>query len=567
MNPIILLITDTNADLLSAEFGRYCRDYEIRLARSASEATTIAEQIAKTDHPLALMVADTALWASTNPADPITAVAQALRRWRQLVRTAKTLVVAPVDRYKADHAHLSASHSNGTLDAFLLLPRGPRDEEFHGAVTDLLSDWGSTVPDPEAEAVRIVGDPDDPALLSMRDLLVRTGMPHRIYRPESTIGQEIIAAYDGPFTLPLVDVLTIGVIAPTSTKDLAAVWWAQFDEVDQTTVFDLCIVGAGPAGLAAAVYGASEGLTTIVLETEAIGGQAGMSSMIRNYLGFPRGISGMRLAERARMQALWFGAEFVTGWDVTGLTLAEGEAPHLVHTDGGDVRARAVVIATGAAYRKLNVAGIDALTGRGVFYGSAMTTAREMVGADVVVVGGGNSAGQAALHLAQFARTVTIVIRTLQQTMSQYLIDELSAHHRIDVYPSCEIVDGGGVTRLEWLELRNTVTGETTRRDCGGLFLLLGAEPRCEWLPTGVTRDNRGFVLTGRDVPQESWTDGLPPESLATSIPGVFAVGDTRAGSIKRVAAASGEGSSVVSLVHAHLAVTRDIDQPAGREP
>ena len=322
----------------------------------------------------------------------------------------------------------------------------------------------------------------------MRDLLVRTGTPHRIHRPESAIGQEIIASYDGPFTLPLVDVLTKGVIAPTSTKDLAAALWAQFDEIDQTTVFDLCIVGAGPAGLAAAVYGASEGLTTIVVEAEAIGGQAGMSSMIRNYLGFPRGISGMRLAERARMQALWFGAEFIVGWDVTGLTLADGEAPHIVHTDGGDVRARAVVIATGAAYRKLNVAGIDALTGRGVFYGGAMTTAREMDRADVVVVGGGNSAGQAALHLAEFARTVTIVIRrdTLQQTMSQYLIDEISAHDRIDVYPSCEIVDGGGAARLEWLELRNTGTGETTRRDCGGLFLLLGAEPRCEWLPTGV---------------------------------------------------------------------------------
>src|ERR1700730_9446389 len=512
MNPIILLITDTNADLLSAESGRYSRDYDIRLARSASEATTIAEQIANTDHPLALMVADTALWAATNPDDPITAVAQGLRYWRELLRTAKVLVVAPVDRYTADHAHLSAS-SNGTLDAFLLLPRGARDEEFHAAVTDLLSDWGSMVPDPEVEAVRIVGDPDDPALLSMRDLLVRTGMPHRIHRPQSAIGQEIIAAYGGPFTLPLVDVLTKGVIAPTSTKDLAAALWAQFDEIDQTAVFDLCIIGAGPAGLAAAVYGSSEGLTTIVLEAEAIGGQAGMSSIIRNYLGFPRGISGMRLAERARMQALWFGAEFITGWDVTALTLADGEAPHLVHTDGGDVRARAVVIATGAAYRKLNVAGIDSLTGRGVFYGSAMTTAREMDREDVVVVGGGNSAGQAALHLAQFARTVTIVVRrdTLQQTMSQYLIDEISRHDSIHVYPTCEIVAGGGASRLEWPELPKTVTGKTPRRDCGGLFLLLGAEPRCEWLPTGVARDTRGFVLTGREGPPETWTQRAPP--------------------------------------------------------
>jgi len=555
MNPLILLVCDENADNLHGEFTRYARDYEVRVARSVDDAVVVAMEVGTAGGQLALVVADTALFARTNPEDPHRAALVTLHGWRQVVPTARTLVVAPWDRFSEDSEALREGQAKGKFDALLLMPRGARDEEFHGAVTDLLSDWGSTVADPEVEAVRVVAEPAETLTLDIRDLLVRMGMPHRIHPPTSDVGQEIIAAYDGPADLPLVEVLRRGVIHVRTARELSAAFYGRPDDVDEDEVFDLCVVGAGPSGLAAAVYGASEGLTTVVLECDAIGGQAGASSMIRNYLGFPRGISGMRLAQRARSQALRFGARFITGWDVAGLTPAVDGRPHVIHTEGGDLRARSVVIATGAAYRKLQIPAIEALTGRGVFYGSAMTAAREMEGLDVVVVGGGNSAGQAALHLARFARSVTIAVRRdgLEATMSRYLIDEIEYNPRVTVTPCSEVVDGGGAGRLEWIDLCDTVTKVAERRSCDGLFLLIGADPRCEWLPSDLALDDRGFVLTGRDVPQDTWAGDLPPESLATSVRGVFAVGDVRSGSMKRVAAASGEGSSVVPLVHAYL--------------
>ncbi len=311
------------------------------------------------------------------------------------------------------------------------------------------------------------------------------------------------------------------------------------------------------------MYASSEGLSAVVLEAEAVGGQAGTSSMIRNYLGFPRGVSGMRLAQRARNQAIRFGTRFFTGWSVTGLEPGAVGEPHLLRTDGGDIRARAVVIATGVTYRRLRVPGVEALVGLGVFYGSAMTAARELEDADVVVVGGGNSSGQSAIHLARFARSVTILVRRdgLETTMSSYLVEEIAYNPRITVLPCAEVVDAGGDGRLEWIQVRDTRTGHTEERECRGLFLLLGAEPHCDWLPAAVARDSRGFVLTGRDVPPERWSGDLPPASLESTVPGVFAAGDIRAGSMKRVAAASGEGASVVPLVHSWL----DPAVPAGR--
>jgi thioredoxin reductase (NADPH) len=328
---------------------------------------------------------------------------------------------------------------------------------------------------------------------------------------------------------------------------------ASISEREFSGVADLVVVGAGPAGLAAAVYGSSEGLNTIVLDLSAIGGQAGTSSMIRNYLGFPQGMSGKRLALRARIQAQRFGTRFYTGWEVEELVPGD---PFLLRTSEGEVRARAVVVATGVRYRKLGVEPVEELLGRGVHYGAALMSARELEGKDAFVVGGGNSAGQAALHLARFARSVTILVRrpSLAETMSQYLIKEIKGTGNVSVEPLTRVVDGGGDGRLQWLTTEEVDTGDRTQRPADGLFLLLGAIPHCDWLPPEVATDDHDFVLTGRETPRESWLDGVPPSNLATTVPGVYAVGDVRAGSMKRVASAAGEGASVVPAIHAWLA-------------
>jgi thioredoxin reductase (NADPH) len=315
------------------------------------------------------------------------------------------------------------------------------------------------------------------------------------------------------------------------------------------------IVGAGPAGLAAAVYGSSEGLRTALLEREAFGGQAGTSSRIRNYLGFPRGISGAELARRALEQARTFGAHFVYGNPATSLAV-EGDLRIVGLEDGSRIRGRTVVIATGVAYRRLSVPGLDALTGAGVFYGAATAEAQAVTGKSVFVVGGGNSAGQAALHLSKYARRVTIVVRShsLAASMSDYLIREIGDAPNIDVRFRAELAGAGGAGRLEHLELRDKGSGETRREPADGLFVLIGAEPLTGWLPGQVGRDEWGFILTGQDTGTR-WPLRRSPFLLETSMPGVFAVGDVRRGTVKRVASAVGEGSIAIRLIHEYLAL------------
>jgi thioredoxin reductase (NADPH) len=321
----------------------------------------------------------------------------------------------------------------------------------------------------------------------------------------------------------------------------------------------VAVLGAGPAGLAAAVYGASEGLRTGVLEPEAFGGQAGTSSMIRNYLGFPRGISGTELASRAYHQAAGFGADIVYGRRASGLHTA---GPDRVVTlgDGAQVTSRAVILATGVTWRRLGVPSLEALVGAGVFYGAAASEAQAMRGEQVFVVGGGNAAGQAAVHLARYADKVTLLVRrsTLAETMSDYLVQELQATPNIGVRYHTETVAGHGDGRLTGLTLRDRTSGATETVPATALFVLIGAEPHTDWLPEAIRRDRWGFVLTGTDLLQDGWPPvgwplERPPMLFETSLPGVFAVGDVRHGSIKRVASAVGEGSVAVRLVHEYL--------------
>ncbi|MFZ2016226.1 MAG: FAD-dependent oxidoreductase [Nocardioides sp.] len=549
--PAILLVSEEHADELLDEFGRYSRDYDVRAARSAAEARTVVRGLTGDGRPLALVVTESVL--------PDADVMELFQKLRTYVPTARRLVAAHWSRFRIDAEPLRPGLAKGKYDAYLLMPRGQRDEEFHTAVCELLSDWGSTVAAPVVESIRIVSPANDAVTLAVRDYVDRVGIPALVHHPDSEVGREVLARLplaDGAEpSYPIVESWSGDPFHAASARDVAMSIYGRPDDIEVDQVVDLCIVGAGPAGLAAAVYGASEGLSTVAVEAEAVGGQAGTSSMIRNYLGFPRGISGMRLAQRARNQAIRFGTRFFTGWPATGLEVGLDGAPHVVRTDGGDVRARAVVIASGVTYRRLGVDAIDALVGNGVNYGAAMTAAREMEGLDVVVIGGGNSAGQAAIHLSRFARSVTILVRRpdLSATMSSYLIGEIAFNPRITVEGCSAVVDGGGEARLEWIEVENSETGERTRRDVGGLFLLLGAVAHCDWLPPQVARDTKGFVLTGREVPADAWHDGLPPETLQTTVPGIFAVGDIRSGSMKRVASASGEGASVVPLVHAWL--------------
>ncbi len=542
--PAILVVSSTHADVLAGQLARYAREYALHVTATADEAVARAEALRAAGTQVALVVTDSEL--------PEGSTLEAMQRLRTAVPTSRRIVAAHWSRFTEDAAALRPALQKGKFDAYLLMPRGVRDEEFHAAVTELLSDWGSTVAPPLVETVRIVSPVRDGVTLQVRDYLDRIGMPNRVHHPDSEVGREVLARVEAQVAFPVVEAFRRTPVPVASVYEVAAQLYGRPDEIEVDQVADVVVVGAGPAGLAAAVYAASEGLSTIVLEAEAIGGQAGTSSMIRNYLGFPRGISGMRLAQRARNQATRFGTRFFTGWPVQRLEIGRDGEPHRVCTEGGEVRGRAVVIATGVDYRRLGVEPLEDLVGSGVFYGAAMTAAREMEDADVVVVGGGNSAGQAAIHLARFARSVTLAVRrdSLDATMSSYLVGELTWNPRITVATCVEVVDGGGDGRLEWLTLRHTRTGEETRREARGLFLLLGAEPHCDWLHEEVARDARGYVLTGRDAPHEAWLDEVPPPDLATTVPGVFAAGDIRSGSMKRVASATGEGASVVSLVH-----------------
>jgi thioredoxin reductase (NADPH) len=451
----------------------------------------------------------------------------------------------------------------GQIDYYVPKPEQSPDEEFHRCIAQFLEEWARDYR-PASVAVRIVGEPRSARSHELRDVLSRSGIPHAFSSADSKEGRELLARVDKTSArLPVVIVFDRLVLVDPDNAEIVDAFELispfGLNTLSDVRDFDLVIIGAGPAGLAAAVYGSSEGLRTVVVERETFGGQAGTSSLIRNYLGFSRGVSGSELAWQAYQQAWLFGASFRLARHT--IALHHGPEQLVVSlSDGTEVAGRAAIIATGASYRRLGVPSLEALQGAGVFYGAAVAQAQGMKGQEVYVVGGGNSAGQAARHLSKHARRVTLLVlgESLAAHMSQYLIEEIEATENIKVRLNAQVIDGGGQGRLEHLVLKDRTSGLTETVPAAALFVLIGARPHTGWLPEEVMRDDRGYIITGSDLlrdgsPPAGWPLKRPPMLLETSVPGVFAAGDVRCGSVKRVASAVGEGSIAIQMVHKYL--------------
>ena len=443
------------------------------------------------------------------------------------------------------------------LDHYLLKPWDPPEEKLYPVVDGLLDAWLASDHRPVPET-KVVGHKWSARSSGVREFLARNQVPYRWYSCEEPEGQRLLAAA-GADGLALPIVITPDGEALVEPSDAELAGRVGLATEPSKSFYDLIVIGGGPAGLGAAVYGASEGLRTVLVERTATGGQAGQSSRIENYLGFPDGVSGAQLTDRARRQAAKFGAEVLTTRDVVRLDV-NGSARSVRFADGSAIDAHAIVLATGVSYRQLAAPGIDELTGRGVFYGSALTEATACSGQDVFIVGGANSAGQAAVYLSRGARSVTILVRgpSLERSMSYYLIQQISGIPSISVRTCTEVIAADGSDHLESLTLRDSVTGHTETVDAQMLFVFIGAAPLTDWLDGVVVRDGRGFVLAGPDLSVEGqrprgWDLDRAPYHLETSVPGVFVAGDARAESAKRVASAVGEGAMAVMLVHRYL--------------
>lgn len=530
--PLILAVDEDPDALtrLTGELQRYARDYEVVCGPSTAAALRQLEALHAVGKAVAIVLAARGSQELKGEAF--------LERVHELHPHAKRALLIPwggwADEETADA--IRRAMAVGHIDYYALQPFGSPDEIFHRLIAEFLEDWRRQNM-PGKRELTVVADPWSPRGYALRNLLARNGVPHAFHTPDSPEGMEFLRTCNLPGAEVPVVVLPDGSsLVDPQPEDLAAHGTRMQTDVDHPEPFDVVVVGAGPAGLAAAVYASSEGLDTLVVERDSIGGQAGSSTRIRNYAGFSRGLRGSELAQRAYQQAWVFGSTFLYPREVGAIEFGD---VHRLSIEGvREVEARAVILAMGVAYRRLDVPALEPLEGAGVFYGSSPSEARQFEGRRVYVVGGANSAGQAAVHLSRYAASVTLVCRSaLEKSMSRYLIDEIEARANIQVLQGAEVVDAAGERRLERLTLRREGGEDVVPADA--IYILIGAEPRVDWLH-GVDCDERGFVLTA--------------PNYETNVPGVFAIGDVRADSVKRVASAVGEGSVVVQHVHRHLA-------------
>jgi thioredoxin reductase (NADPH) len=541
---IVVAGSDDDLGVAKSEIGRrYGSDYDVRCWSDPQQAVDDLRNLRRDGREVALILVGAI--AAEQP--------RLLPEMRSLHPRAKRAALLRWGDLKAGRPVLDAL-ARGDLDHFTLRPGSRGDVYFHHALTALLNAWAE-LRRPSYEVVQIIGDPTSPRSIALRDVLSRYHVPFGFYDATSSEGRMLLADYGlGPSPrLPIVSLRFRADLAPLqdpSDREIADAFGVDVT-LDGRHTFDLAIVGAGPAGLAAAVSASSERIDTVVIERQAIGGQAGTTSLIRNYPGFSAGVSGSFLANAMFTQAWGLGARFLFMREVSSFEREEDGALRLVFRDGMFLRARSVLFAMGVSYRRLEAPGVEELVGRGVFYTPALSEVRGLEGRPVAVVGGGNSAGQAAMHLSSYASSVTLLVRgpSLAQSMSEYLIRALAEARNVTVRFRAEVAGAFGAGRLERITVRDVAGGGEEPLEAAALFVLIGSEPRTEWLEGVVALDRWGFVLVGADA---GATQGF-----AASVPGVFAAGDVRAGSVKRVASAVGEGAVVISQVHAHLASPR----------
>ena len=553
MNKPVLLVVDDDPQVLAAVRrdlrARYRESYMVISAASGEEALATVRELKARGDALALLISDQRM--------PGIQGTEVLARSREVYPLARRVMLTAYSDIDAAIKAINEAH----LDHYLAKPWDPPEERLFPVVDDLLDSWQAEYL-PEATGLRLVGYQWSPRSHAIKDFLASNLIPYRWLDIERNPDARTLTDAAGvpADALPALIFEDGSVLRNPEPREVAARLGrplsAAFD------VYDLVIVGTGPAGLAAAVYGASEGLRTLLLDQHAPGGQAGSSSRIENYLGFPAGVSGSELTRRAVAQAQRLGAEFLVPLEALGVSIDAGYK-RLALGDGREIVTRTLLAATGMAYREHPAPGMAELAGAGVYYGASATEAPVLTGRRVVVVGGGNSAGQSAMYLSRYAKDVQIVIRSesLRDTMSQYLIDQIAKTPIVRLRPRTEVERVEGSGRVERVAFRSNEDGTTQVEEIDAVFVFIGTKPRSDWLPADVRRDPKGFVLTGRDLLADPvyarvWKEPREPLSLETSVPGVFAAGDIRAGAMNRVASAVGEGSMVVRFVHEYLALT-----------